>query len=334
MPVTCLLRSARSHTTIGWTLDSRPPDSSHQLSDEPGPVQEVLKAEPWERQEKIALAVRDHPRVTVRSCHAAGKDWLASRLALWRVYARGRMALLTGPTAAQVEEILMRGEVRTAFVRGRLPGELHVRALRPGGGGEAGILAKTGTGISSLSGFHDARVLVVITEAQDPDIEHAWDATFACATGAEDRILTLGNPTEPDGRFYAAHRGGSGWEPFRISAADIRNVREGRTVVPGLLTREGGERFRREYAYSGEVAHPFRRKWPTRSGARGQGIGAKRRWRRDYAVAVWGGSLSGLLRRIDSPFSVMRWAWWTSRSRIASAKVASPTVWCQCSRGS
>lgn len=215
-----------------------------------GFLHDVLGADPWRMQEAIARAVRDHPQVTVRSCHAAGKDWLAARVALWWVYARGGRVVLTGPTAAQVEEILMRGEVRNAFLDGRLPGQLHVRALRPKGTGEAGILARTASDTHGLTGFHDARVLYVITEAQDPEIEHAWDAAFGVATGAEDRILTMGNPTEPDGKFYRAHQPGSGWYSVKIAADDVPNVAEGRTVIPGLLSREGVERFRKEYGES------------------------------------------------------------------------------------
>ena len=40
------------------------------------------------------------------------------------------------------------------------------------------------------------------------------------------------------------------------------------------------------------------------------------------------------VRRMDAPFRLMRWAWWTSRSRMASANVVSPTTACQWSKGS
>lgn len=224
----------------GWDL-------SEYADDPVAFVREVIGQDPWRGQVEIAEAVLEHPQVTVRSCHAAGKDWIAARLALWWCYARGGLVVLTGPTRQQVEEIMMRRELWQAWNRADLPGSLHVNALRPGGEGQAGVLAKTATGVSALTGFHDARVLFVITEAQDPEIEHAWDAAFACTTGAEDRVLTLGNPLAQEGRFYRAHRPGSGWKCLKIEAADIPNVREDQTVVPGLLTREGVDRFASEY---------------------------------------------------------------------------------------
>lgn len=232
---------------IAKTERAKGRDFSPYANDPVGFIRDVLGDDPWARQVEIAEAVRDNPLVTVRSCHASGKDWLAARLACWWVYCRRGLVILTGPTAAQVEEILMRSEVRSAFIAGGLPGELHVRALRPGGTGEAGILARTGSDTHALTGLHRSQVLYIITEAQDPDLGHAWDAGFGCATGEHDRILTLGNPTEPGGRFHRAHQAGSGWHSIKIAAEDIPNVAAGRTVVPGLLTREGVERFVREY---------------------------------------------------------------------------------------
>lgn len=234
------LLEAHEATTAGRDLS--------EYEDDPvGFIREVLDADPWRLQEEVAEAVEEEPLVTVRSCHAAGKDWLAARLALWWTYARRGLVVLTGPTGAQVEEILMRGEVREAFRGSGLSGELHVRALRPGGEEAAGILARTATGVSRMTGFHSARVLFVITEAQDPDISHAWDAGFACITGSEDRLLTLGNPTQKAGRFYRAHRPKSDWRTFQIVASDVPNVARCETVVPGLLTREGVDRFASEY---------------------------------------------------------------------------------------
>lgn len=212
-------------------------------------IREVLGEEPWGAQERIARAIVDRPLVTVRSANGTGKDWLAARLALWWCYARGGLTVLTGPTRQQVSEILMRREVRTAFKAAdpELPGQLHVQALRPQGEGRAGIIAKTASETAALTGLHDAAVLFCITEAQADGLGVAFDAAFANAVGEEDRIFAYGNPTAPSGRFYQAHRPGSDWHTLKIPAADVPNVREGRTVVPGLMTRDGVERIAREY---------------------------------------------------------------------------------------
>jgi AcrR family transcriptional regulator len=93
------------------------------------------------------------------------------------------------------------------------------------------------------------------------------------------------------------------------------------------------------FAYSGDSVHEFRRKPSSGSGASRppvpvhsvHPVGAKRRWRvQDSTTAgVW-----LFFRRMDAPFRVIVWALWTSRSRMASANVASPMTACQCSTGS
>src|SRR5690349_8689124 len=86
---------------------------------------EVLGGEPWERQAEILLAVRDCPRVTVRSAHGVGKTWVAACAALWFLYTRSPVTVLTtAPTHRQVKEILWR-EIR------RLHATANRRAERP-----------------------------------------------------------------------------------------------------------------------------------------------------------------------------------------------------------
>jgi hypothetical protein len=247
-------------------------------------AEDVLRADLWDAQQRIAEAVLEHPLVAVRSCNGAGKDFLAGRLALWWAVARQGLAVLTGPTASQVTEILMRREVRDAFSKARhLPGELHVHSYRPRPEGRAGILARTATTVSALTGFHDAAVLFIVTEAQGVE-GHAWDAAFAVATGAADHILALGNPLNPDGRFYQACRPGSGWHSIRVPASEIPNVRAGRVVVPGLLTQEGIDRMVSEYgAESGYVTARVHAEFPEESE---EGL-FRRSWL-DEAAQRWG----------------------------------------------
>jgi hypothetical protein len=221
-------------------------DEFARYEDDPvGFIRDVLKGDPWSAQIAIAESVRDDPLVVVRSCNAAGKDWVSAQLALWWVYARCGLVLLTGPTERQVREIVM-GEVGRAFGKADdLPGELFQMALRLGRTEQAGILAFTSSDASRLTGFHAPRLMVCITEAQGVE-PFTFEAALACATGSENRILAVGNPLSPSGRFFEISRSDS-WTSHRISAFDCPSVVEGREIIPGAITVEGVERIAREY---------------------------------------------------------------------------------------
>lgn len=209
-------------------------------------VREVLGGEPWTRQEEIAETVRDHPLTVVRSANAAGKDWIAARLALWWAYTRKGLVLVTGPTERQVREVVME-EVRRGFSGVEdLPGELYTTALRLNTDEPAGILAFTSTEASKLTGFHAPRVLAILTEAQGVD-DFAWEGLLACATGPEDRVLAVGNPLQRSGRFYHACRSDE-WHSVQISAHEHPNLdpTSDRTISGGP-SRAFVERIASEY---------------------------------------------------------------------------------------
>ncbi len=207
---------------------------------------EVLGAKLWSRQEHILAAVREHPLVVVQAANGVGKDYTAAVLALyWSIAGQG-LVLAQAPTERQAVEIFM-GEVRRLWQRrADLPGELFTRALRIPESEHAGILSMTSTDSSKLTGHHAPRVLVVLGEAQGLE-DHAWEAALSVAVGDHDRILAYGNPLSPDGRYFAACRDGSGWERLKITAHECPNVVEGRTVIPGAVTRESIARFAQEY---------------------------------------------------------------------------------------
>jgi|LSQX01.1.fsa_nt_gb hypothetical protein len=101
-------------------------------------------------------------------------------------------------------------------------------------------------------------------------------------------------------------------------------------------------------AYSDDSAHLFRRKSPSDSEGFRPGIPIESvpffRTNRSVATRVLqllfvfviecgARSQVAVLFRMDSPLSVMVWALWISLSRMASARVGSPMVSCQCSMG-
>lgn len=218
-------------------------DFTKYADDPVGFIRDVLGAEPWSRQEEIAQAVLTDALLVVRSAHAVGKDWLAARLSLWWVYACRGLAIITGPTERQVREIVM-GEVARAWGPSKLPGELYATSLRLGREETAGILAFTSKDASRLTGFHAPRVMGIITEAQGVE-DFTWESMLSCATGSEDRILAVGNPMSPSGRFYTASKS-KAWTALQISAEEHPNF-ETDNAIPGGPSRAFAERIASEY---------------------------------------------------------------------------------------
>lgn len=67
----------------------------------------VLGDNPWEMQVKIMKAIRDFPRVSIKSCHASGKTWCSARIALNFLYAYiNSIVLTTAPCFDDKTEIL------------------------------------------------------------------------------------------------------------------------------------------------------------------------------------------------------------------------------------
>ena len=220
-------------------------------SDPVGFIRNVLRADPWSKQEEMTELVRDNARTVVLSANGIGKDWACARLAIWWVYARRGLCILTGPTQRQVQHILMR-EVRRSFTAApELPGELYALELRVADSGESGILAFTSDNADRLTGYHHPRLLICITEGQGVE-EAAFEAASACITGPENRLLVYGNPTRPTGPFYrAAHS--DNWAKLRVPAHEHPNVITGREEIPGGVSREWVESMALEYGPNSSI---------------------------------------------------------------------------------
>jgi phage terminase large subunit len=214
-------------------------------NDPVGFIREELKGEPWAKQEEIARAVLENRHVVVRAGNGLGKDWLAARLAMWWTYCRGGLALVTGPTERQVKEIVM-GEVRRAFASAKtLPGDLYELALRLDRSEHAGILAFTSNNASMLTGFHAPALMVIVTEAQGVE-PYVYEGAIANTTGEESRILAVGNPLSPTGRFYQINRSAN-WCAVPIRASEHPNVVEGREIIRGAVTQSFIDTIAEEY---------------------------------------------------------------------------------------
>jgi len=256
--MTYMERLARADEDLGPLLEQRDAPKGKQgrdyaeYRDDPiGFTRDVLHVNLWASartdgtgQIDIVHAVRDHDLVSVRGANALGKDTAAACLALWWYATRpGSDVLITGPTDRQVREIVFGREIRRAFMQSDLPGKLFSTTLRGLDGRR--ILGFVSSGASQMSGFH-GDVLAIVTEGQGVE-DFAYEAVMSWAP---QKVLVVGNPLAPTGRFYAQHRAGSQWKWLRISAFDHPNVATGTVVIKGGVTRTDVERIKREYGES------------------------------------------------------------------------------------
>lgn len=215
-------------------------------------AQDVLGFEPWEpHQREVLEAVLEHPQVHVQGGNATGKDAGAAVCALyWTFVERGRV-LVTSAVERQLTEVFM-GEVGRLWRGARgLPGELYRSALRVPGEDHAGITTFTSTAASRMSGFHAPRVLAILSEAQAVEA-FAWEGLMSCAAGSEDRLLAVGNPLSPQGRFYR-NASADGWHSIRIPVTEHPNLRDDTDrTIPGGPSADFVKRMRREWGEDSE----------------------------------------------------------------------------------
>jgi hypothetical protein len=232
---------------------------------------QVLGVEPWAKQIEIIEAVRDHPRVAVRSGHKVSKSHTAAGIALWYYCSfEDARVVMTSTTSRQVDQILWR-ELRMMRARGGRC--VACKTADPDGlviarpcehstliDGEQGELARTGlksrdfreiVGFTAreaeaVAGISGRNLLYLADEASGigDDIFEAIEGNRA--GGA--RIAMFSNPTCNEGEFYEAFHGKTAhYRTITVSSEDTPNVVQGRVVVPGLATREWIEEKKQEW---------------------------------------------------------------------------------------
>ena len=195
----------------------------------------VLNGSFWEKQEEIAISVRDNRYTTVRACHDVGKTYIAARLALWFLYSHPQsIVVTTAPTMRQVENLLWR-ELRSAHEKasGLLEGEPLKTRLDLASDWYA--IGASSADPDKLQGFHAAsgHILIIVDEAAGVP-EPAFEAMEGMMTSENARMLLIGNPTSDTGSFRASHHSWEHATKVHISAFDspnfknngIRNVKD------------------------------------------------------------------------------------------------------------
>jgi len=170
-------------------------------------VNNILRDSPWSAQNEILKSIRDNRRTVVRSCHAAGKSFLAARAALWFLsnfpYS---VVVTTAPTYRQVQKIIWQ-EMRKAYFKVN-------EAL-------GGTMLNTTNDPDSFQGIHADHILLIFDEASGVSKE-IWDAADSVLSTGHTRFFAIGNPTQVSNSFYNECKA-AGTKKFKISAFDTPN---------------------------------------------------------------------------------------------------------------
>lgn len=244
---------------LAWEYAARafePPPINPYLGDPVGWMRDRLGAHLWSKQRDIAESIVAHKRTAVKSCHNAGKSFLAAQLAAYwiDVHPPGEAFIVsTAPSYPQVHAILWE-EIRKAAKNPNgdpIPGRvLQSDEWKLDDGTLVGWGRKPAdTDQHGFQGIHRKYVLVILDEACGIP-EQLWTAVEAITTTDTCRILAIGNPDDPNTEFGNICKPGSGWNVLRISGFDTPNF-TGEDVPDAvrelMLSREWEEDKRRRW---------------------------------------------------------------------------------------
>jgi phage terminase large subunit len=164
-------------------------------------VQDMFQCEPWALQNDIVQAVFENPLVGVASCNAAGKSWLAARVALAFLELHpNSIVITTAPTWRQVKDVLWR-EIGTAYAESKFQ-------YGPYNPTQVGLEINKkwfAVGMSTKDrekffGYHADWILVIVDEASGVE-EPIFEGVDAVTPNKNAHVFYIGNPTSLSGRF-------------------------------------------------------------------------------------------------------------------------------------
>lgn len=210
----------------------------------------------------IARSFNANKRTAVPSGHGVGKTFIAAALVIQFLVTNYRSRVITtAPTWFQVENLLWR-EIAGLWRAAKYPlgGTVNKTSIEIDPQWVAIGISTTDS--TRFQGTHAPRVGIIFDEATGipPFI---WDAAESLAVSPDDRLLAVGNPTDPSSRFKNACDSGL-WNVVELSSENHPNVVEGRSVIPGAVTREWCEERLQDYGGKDTPLYRARvlGKWP------------------------------------------------------------------------
>jgi phage terminase large subunit len=196
----------------------------------------------WEKQKEIMYSVRDNARTCVRSSNGVGKTFTTANTVTWFLTTHpNSIVVSTAPTSRQVKELLWQ-EINNIHANSKYP--LGGRCLNVSWtlGAKWFAIGMSTDDPNRFQGFHADNILGVIDEAAGVDAP-IWEGMDAILTSSGARLLVIGNPTEPSGRFYDAFSSPL-YNKLHISAFDTPNFTENGIILDDLKTGAWEKKFK------------------------------------------------------------------------------------------
>lgn len=239
-------------------------DIRETIKDDVDRIEFFYNCELWSKQKDIVRSVYENKVTAVRSCHSSGKSFISARIALdFLLTHPDSKVLTTGPSWTQVKEILWR-EINSAHdeieknkkwkTRGRcmtykydIAPDWYAAGLATRKEGDATQVAQRMLGFHARSGD----ILIVVDEASGIK-EPIWGAIEALMTSEGAKLLAIGNPYKISGGFAEMFKQ-KRVNKIHIQDTDIPNVREGKVVIPGLMSPDYPKEMEEKYGRDSNI---------------------------------------------------------------------------------
>lgn len=187
----------------------------------------------WSKQKEILTSIAKNKRTAVKSCHSIGKTFISAVAAAWWVSTRENCIMqATAPTYQQIHALLFE-EIRKLHMQHNLRGRVTLgdKWMAPlyNNGRTTDTLIGEGRkpadeNIHGFHGTHRPDGVFVIADEGCGIPQTIFTGAEAITTASFDRILTVGNPDDPNTEFGRIFREGEGhWNLITVSAFDTPN---------------------------------------------------------------------------------------------------------------
>lgn len=198
---------------------------------------------PYQRVIGDALKSSTFEEVAARSANGVGKSFIAACFANWWFDTRkDSIVVIAGPGLRNAKETFSKAMELRRRAPFDLPGDPKAERIELNPFWH--IQARAAKSPEAFAGVHAPGGVLVIMEEASGQADDIYAAAYGCVTENADKMLHIGNPTQPFGTFASLWKDKTGKvKTLTISAMESPNVIAGRTVIPGIVGKRGVERL-------------------------------------------------------------------------------------------